>query len=186
MNENSAAAEHIDRATSQRYFSQVYDQLKKIALSRLNHESDDITLQPTALVHEAYLRMHGRDWESTRHFYSVAAEAMRRILIDHARSKNCIKRGRGHFRTERNWESIPDEVAVSETPLFDALLNRLAAQHPEKAEVVKLRFFAGLTIAETAHTLELSTATIERHWRFARAWLLREWKRREQGEAVSV
>jgi RNA polymerase sigma factor (TIGR02999 family) len=152
----------------------VYEELRQIAARRLARESAQQTLQPTALVHEAYLRLVGtgsQDWENRAHFFAAAAEAMRRILIDTARSKQRLKRGAGGERFEL---SEHDRIVL---PLADDLLDlnealaRLEKAHPVKANVVKLKFFAGMTTAEIATVLSLSVATVERHWAFARAWL---------------
>ena len=154
----------------------VYDQLRAIAQRAMASERPDHSLQATALVHEAYLRLVGDrevPWSSKAHFYVAAAEAMRRILIDHARSKGRLKRGGG--RAKMCLQSVAD-LAVgdpSEILEFDTLFQRLEAESPDAAAVVRLRFFAGLTIGQTAAALGVSSNTVDRRWAFARAWLFR-------------
>ena len=156
----------------------VYDELRKLAAQKLAQEQPGQTLQATALVHEAYIRLvdvdQMRNWNSSGHFFAAAAEAMRRILIDNARQKQRQKRGGGRQRVP-----LAEADAVAETPADDLLaldeaLARLAAVHPVKAELVKLRYFAGLSEEEAAAALGLSRATASRYWTFARAWLIHE------------
>ncbi|MFN0056258.1 MAG: ECF-type sigma factor [Planctomycetales bacterium] len=156
----------------------VYTQLRELAVRRLGREKPGQTLQATALVHEAYLRLvSGKvesNWNSRAHFFGAAAEAMRRILVETARRKRRLKRGGGRARLSLNIIA----PAVEEMPCnvldVDAALSRLAAVHPRKAELVKLRYFAGLTQSEAAGVLGVSTPTADRDWRYARAWLARE------------
>jgi RNA polymerase sigma factor (TIGR02999 family) len=155
----------------------VYDRLRELARRRMRAERPDQTLQATALVHEAYLRLVDRDavqrWDSRWHFYAAAAEAMRRILVERARRRGRLKRG----GTMKRVELDPAELTVDEPPeellALDEALDRLAERHPEKAQLVKLRYFAGLTIEEAAASLGVGTSTADRHWAFARAWLYR-------------
>jgi RNA polymerase sigma factor (TIGR02999 family) len=155
----------------------VYDRLRDLARRRMRSERPDQTLQATALVHEAYLRLVDRDavqrWDSRWHFYAAAAEAMRRILVERARRRGRLKRG----GTMKRVELDPAELTVDEPPeellALDEALDRLAERHPEKAQLVKLRYFAGLTIEEAAASLGVGTSTADRHWAFARAWLYR-------------
>jgi RNA polymerase sigma factor (TIGR02999 family) len=158
----------------------VYDELRKLAAQQLIHEAPGQTLQPTALVHEAYLRLVGdqanQHWRGRRHFFAAAAEAMRRILIDNARRKRAAKRG-GHLRRH---DFDPDRFhAVAESEdllaLYEAM-DRLAASEPQVAELVKLRYFAGLSIPHAAATLGISPRTADAWWAYARAWLLGELK----------
>jgi RNA polymerase sigma factor (TIGR02999 family) len=154
----------------------VYSELRKLASQRLAQERSGQTLQATALVHEAYLRLVGpaeldQQWHSRGHFFAAAAEAMRRILVESARRKQRVRHG-GELRRvdfdeqlQISNESCVDLLALNE------LLDRLATEEPEVAEVVKLRYFAGLTIEETAQALQLSVRTVNRHWAFGRAWL---------------
>jgi RNA polymerase sigma factor (TIGR02999 family) len=156
----------------------VYDELRKLAAQKLAHESPGQTLQPTALVHEAYLRLVQVDkeqhWNSRGHFFAAAAEAMRRILVDNARRKQSQKRG-GHL-VRQDLDAL--EVAAPEEPedlvALDAALNKLAATDKTAAELVQLRFFAGLPIPEAAQMLGIAPRTADRLWAYARAWLHQE------------
>jgi RNA polymerase sigma factor (TIGR02999 family) len=163
----------------------VYSELRQLAAARLAAERPGHTLQPTALVHEAYLRLVGFDsgqpWNGRGHFFAAAAEAMRRILVEQARRKGRLKRGGDCTRVDLPADAAADEPAIDVLALDDAL-TAFAAAHPEKAEVVKLRFFAGMTTAEAAAALGVSTATAERHWRYARAWLARRLAADEPGD----
>lgn len=160
----------------------VYDELRKLATVRLAQEKPGQTLQATALVHEAYLRLvgnepNGQSWDNRGHFFAAAAEAMRRILIDQARQKNSLRRGGDLDRHD----VAQVEIAVPE-PSLDLLslndaLERFAVRDPEKAQLVKLRYFAGLTIPQAAQALGISSTTAERHWAYARAWLHAELSR---------
>jgi RNA polymerase sigma factor (TIGR02999 family) len=154
----------------------VYDELRALAGARLRHERSDHSLQATALVHEAYIRLVGweqQSWIDRAHFYRAAAEAMRRILIDHARGRARGKRGGGRVRVDledanlATWDD-PDDVLA-----LDEALHRLMEQDPRAAEIVQLRFFAGLSVEETANALDLSIRTVHREWKFARTWLFR-------------
>ncbi|GMV25661.1 MAG: hypothetical protein AMXMBFR58_16920 [Phycisphaerae bacterium] len=164
------------RATEE-LFPIVYDELRSIAAGFLRGESNAQTMQPTALVHEAYLRLVGPDqapWENRAHFFGAAATAIRRILIDHARHRGRVRRG-------GNAKRVPLDdglaaVAPEEIDLvgLDAALNKLAAVDAQKSRVVELRFFGGLTVEQTALVLGISTSTVARDWQFARVWLSRE------------
>jgi RNA polymerase sigma factor (TIGR02999 family) len=156
----------------------VYDELRKLAATKLAHEKPGQTLQATALVHEAYVRLVGggadaQSWDNRGHFFAAAAEAMRRILVERARRKGREKRG-GHLR---RIELAAAEIAIgpqnADILALDEALTQLAQAHPEKAELVKLRYFAGLTGDEAARALGISPATADRYWTFARAWLFR-------------
>jgi RNA polymerase sigma factor (TIGR02999 family) len=155
----------------------VYDELRLLAVQRLAQEQPGQTLQATALVHEAYLRLvgdgPGPHWDHRGHFFAAAAEAMRRILVDAARRKQAIRHGGGKRRV-----ALEDHHRITESPggllAFDEVLTRFAGEEPAKAELVKLRFFAGLSTPEAASALGISVATTERWWAFARAWLLSE------------
>jgi len=157
----------------------VYDELRKLASQRMSSERSDHTLQATALVHEAYLRlMDGervKHWNSRGHFFAAAAEAMRRILVENARRRKSIKRG-GDLRREALTESpvVTPEVSGDDLLDLDAALDRLAQQDPQSAQLVKLRYFAGLTIPESAELLSISPRKADMLWSFARAWLRRE------------
>jgi len=164
----------------------VYEELRRLAAARMAHEAPGQTLQPTALVHEAWIRLLGPDqepksWKGRSHFFGAAAEAMRRILVDKARRKQRLKHGAG--RQPLDLDSLP-EIAVqsgdddSNLLLVDEALERLAARDPQKAEVVKLRYFAGLNHVEVAQVLGLSEKTVQRYWQFAKAWLCADIERR--------
>jgi RNA polymerase sigma factor (TIGR02999 family) len=153
----------------------VYEELRKLAAARLTAEAPGQTLQPTALVHEAYLRLVGagqpRDWNGRGHFFGAAAEAMRRILIDQARRKHRPKHGGDRDRVDLDDLAAPAAGRAAELLALDEALTALAREHPVKAELVKLRYFAGLTLDDAAACLGISPATAKRHWTLARAWL---------------
>ena len=153
----------------------VYDELRKLAAARLAEERPGQTLQATALVHEAYLRLVGgdqpRDWNGRGHFFAAAAEAMRRILVDHARSKKSLKGGGGRARAELREDAVAAPEASDEILAVDEALAGLAAADPRAAELVKLRYFAGLSVDEAAQALNMSPRSIDRLWAYARAWL---------------
>jgi len=155
----------------------VYDELRKLAGQRMSRESPDHTLQPTALVHEAYIRLVGKDdpgWQNRGHFFGAAAEAMRRILVDAARRKKRHKHGQG-----RRLQQLPPDLPAVDGPsdevlAIDAALAKLAGHDPLKSRLVELRFFAGLTGEQAAQVMGISPSSADRHWVFARAWLRRE------------
>lgn len=155
----------------------VYEELRKLAAARLRHERPDHTLQATALVHEAWLRVVGdgqgndKKWNSRGHFFSAAAEAMRRILVDHARAAMADKRGGDRNRIQLETWNHPAAERPEKLLELDEALQKLSQQDEVKAELVKLRFFAGLTVKDAAAALNISTATAERNWTYARAWL---------------
>jgi RNA polymerase sigma factor (TIGR02999 family) len=156
----------------------VYDELRKLAAQRLAHEPPGQTLNATALVHEAYLRLvgngAGEHWDGRGHFFAAAAEAMRRILIDSARRKLAEKRGGGRRHADVELDALLAPVPGVDLLALDEALTRLAAHAPDRAELVKLRFFAGLSMPEAARALGISLATAERHWTYARTWLFAE------------
>ncbi|MEZ6121107.1 MAG: ECF-type sigma factor [Pirellulaceae bacterium] len=165
-----------DAIASNEMFELVYDELHRMAKSRLREQWSPDSLQTTALVHEAYLRLVGRedDWKGRSHFFGAAAEAMRRILVDRARHRRTLKRG-GDWQQIPFAESIPDrELPASELLAVDELFDQLAEQHPAEAEIAKLRYFAGFSAKEAASILDIPASTAYRHWQFAKAWLLRE------------
>lgn len=168
--------EQGDAAAAERLLPLVYDELRGLADRRLASEKPGQTLQATALVHEAYLRLIGTDqaWDGRGHFFAAAAEAMRRVLIDRARANGAIKRGGGLRRLTLDGVGLFDDGVLAEVLDLDEALGRLAVAEPEKAELVKLRFFAGLTLAQAATVLGISMSTADRHWAFARAWLFNE------------
>jgi len=157
----------------------VYDELRRLAAKRLASEGPGHTLQPTALVHEAYVKLVGPDprqpYNGRVHFFAAAAEAMRRILIDHARRKHRARRGGGMKRVELgdmdDIEMVAESGGADELVALDEALAKLTAADPRKAELVRLRYFAGLTLEQAAELLGISRATADRHWAFARAWL---------------
>lgn len=157
----------------------VYDELRRLAAHRLAHQTPGQTLQPTALVHEAYLRLvsdpDGHDWDNRGHFFAAAAEAMRRILVEDARRKGRVKHGGGFARRDLD---AADQAAVPEVSedllALDEALTKLAAADPQAAQLVQLRYFAGLSIPEAAQALGVSPRSADRLWAYARAWLLRE------------
>ncbi len=166
-----------DAKAAEKLLPLVYEELRRLAAAKMANEAPGQTLQPTALVHEAWLRLVGSGqtyWNGRGHFFGAAAEAMRRILIERARKRRRQRHGHGLVRLDLS------EVDVAITTDDDLLLrindalDKLAAEAPDKAQLVKLRFFAGLSIAEAAEALGIAPATANRHWAFARAWLLAE------------
>ena len=156
----------------------IYAELHRIAERQMRRERPDHTLQPTALVHEAFLRLAGQEsgWNNRSHFLSVASQAMRRILVDHARRQRSLKRGGQNEKVELN-EAIIDSGGAATTVDLEALdraLAKLAALDPRHAKIVELRFFGGLEVVEAAEVLGISAATVKRDWQFAKAWLRRE------------
>jgi RNA polymerase sigma factor (TIGR02999 family) len=163
----------------------VYEELRKLAAQKLAQEKPGQTLQPTALVHEAYLRLLGSGpqprWDSRGHFFCAAAEAMRRILVDQARGKASVKRGGGRHRVPLDAAGIAAaDVRHGDILALDEALGRLAAEDREAADLVRLRFFAGLTSEQAADVLGISTRTADRIWHYARAFLLKELKEAEE------
>lgn len=163
-----------DKVAGDRLARAVYQQLKQMARAQMAGERNNHTLQPTALVHEAYLKLaDGRQiaWQDRAHFFAVAAQAIRQILVDSGRRHRAEKRGAGRNVTLQTDVSGEDGRAVVDLLALDAALEKLAKLQPDQARIVELRYFAGLTIAETAVVMNLSTATANRYWRTARAWL---------------
>jgi RNA polymerase sigma factor (TIGR02999 family) len=162
-------------ADAARLLPLVYDELRKLAANRLAHEPSGQTLQPTALVHEAYLRVVGanpdRPFAGRSHFFAAAAEAMRRILVDRARNRRRQKRGGGCRRVRIDLDAILVEPPGDDLLALDEALNALAREDPVGAELVKLRAFAGLTLAEAADVLGIGRRTADRYWAYARAWI---------------
>ncbi len=171
------AIEHGNASAAHDLLPIVYDELRKLAAHRLASEAAGQTLQATALVHEAYLRLVGsdaqaaRNWDSRGHFFAAAAEAMRRILIDRAREKRARKRGGARRRLTLDAADISIDAVPDEIIDLDEALSRLAAEDAVKAELVKLRFFAGLSLKDAARILGISSTTADRYWAYARAWL---------------
>jgi RNA polymerase sigma factor (TIGR02999 family) len=164
-----------DAQAADRLLPLVYEELRRLAAARLAREWPGHTLQATALVHEAYLRLvdAGTEpaWENRRHFFAAAAEAMRRILIDHARRKQRTKRGGGRRRVDLESLDVVAAAPGEDLLALDEALRCLAREAPRKAELVQLRFFAGLSVEEAASCLGISRATADRYWAYARAWL---------------
>jgi RNA polymerase sigma factor (TIGR02999 family) len=175
-----SAIEDGDGRAAEQLLPIVYDELRRLAAQRLMSERPGQTLQATALVHEAYLRLVGNDnapqWDGRGHFFAAAAEAMRRILVDTARRKQAVKHGGNHKRIDLDAASVTLDAPSDEMLGLNQALDRLSGHDPQKAKLVELRFFAGLTNDEAAAVLGLSPATARRHWRYARAWLRREIK----------
>lgn len=165
-----------DRNVISEFLPLVYQELRGVAANYLRSERTDHTLQPTALVHEAYVKLanqHDADWKDRAHFFAVAAEAMRRILIDHARKHRAAKRGEGRkvaLEVDSDLAPQPDVDLLS----LDEALKKLAQTKSRQSRVVELRFFGGMTVEEVAHVLGVSERTVKGDWRFARAWLQRE------------
>ena len=173
------AARQSDAHAASELLSLVYEELRRLAAAKMASEAPGQTLQATALVHEAWLRLTGdekRQWNDRTHFFAAAAEAMRRILVDNARRKRADRHGGGQHRTDM--PEIASPVAENEDQVLavNEALEKLAAQDKQKAELVKLRYFVGMTIEEAAEVLGISTGTAKRHWAYARAWLAQEIK----------
>jgi RNA polymerase sigma factor (TIGR02999 family) len=173
-----SAIEQGDPSAAAELLPLVYDELRKLAAARMAAEAPGQTLQPTALVHEAYLRLVGgsqpQGWNGRGHFFAAAAEAMRRILVDNARRKRTEKHGGAHKRVDLESGCLVSEAPSMDLLALDEVLIKLAKVEPAKAELVKLRFFAGLSMPEAAAVLNISLATAERHWTFAKSWLFAE------------
>ena len=167
-----------DPAASADLLPLVYRELRALAKAKLSYESAGQSLQPTALVHEAYLRLvdtnHSQVWNSRGHFFAAAAQAMRRILIENARRKQTLRRGGDKRHIDYTQLDLSDPNSDEFLTALDRALESLSEENPVVARVVDLRFFAGLSIQETASSLDLSLRTINRHWAFAKAWLFRE------------
>jgi RNA polymerase sigma factor (TIGR02999 family) len=174
-----------DRGALDRVLPLVYSELRKIAARQLRDDQAQQSVDPTELVHALYLQLveqRRASWANRTQFYAVVAQMMRRLLVDHARERLAQKRGAGTVTVSLT--SLLSDAAVTHTPVSDVLaidraLDRLAARDPEHARIVELRFFAGLSIEETAHVLDRSPATIKRAWRLAKAWLFRELRLRQ-------
>ena len=170
------AIKHGDARATDELLPLVYEELRILAAQKLSKELPDMTIQATALVHEAYLRLVGSEdpgWDSRCHFFAAAAEAMRRILIEDARRKEYQRHGGGCNRValDSSWIQQDTVIAPEDLLALDEALEKLENQDKTKAELVKLRFFAGLTAVQTAKALGLSLATTERYWAYARSWL---------------
>ncbi len=169
-----SAIDQGDSHAAEQLLPLVYEELRKLAAQKLGQEKPGQTLQATALVHEAYLRLvdsrNVQRWNSRGHFFAAAAEAMRRILVDTARRKRCLKHGGDRRRQPLNAEAIAAPEVDDDLLALDEALTRLAATEPEVAELVKLRYFAGLTIPQAAAQLKISARTADAWWSYAKAW----------------
>jgi RNA polymerase sigma-70 factor (ECF subfamily) len=166
-----------DRESLESLLPVVYQELRRLAASYLRRERPGQTLQPTALVHEAYLRLlkdRPDRWQNRAHFCAIAAHSMRQILIERARARGALKRGGGGPRVTLDEALIAGGERSIDLVALDEALERLAQFDPEQARLVELRFFGGLTVEETAEAMDISPATVKRHWAVARAWLARE------------
>ena len=174
-----SAIEQGDRCAAEQLLPLVYDELRRLAVQKLAQEKPGQTLQPTALVHEAYTRLVGGGegvageplWDGRGHFFAAAAEAMRRILIDRAREKRSAKRGGGRQKVDIDAVDVATRATPDQLLALDDALAKLAREDPAAARLVELRYFAGLTVEEAGKALGISTATAYRHWKYARAWL---------------
>ncbi len=170
-----SALDQGDSQAAEQLLPLVYEELRRLAAQRMAEEKPGQTLQATALVHEAYLRLVGGDgvqhWNSRGHFFAAAAEAMRRILIDSARRKRRVKHGGARSRIDLDQDCSVGDAVSDDLLAVDEALAKLAAEEPVKAELVKLRYFAGLTLEQAADVLHISLATAKRYWAYARAWL---------------
>jgi RNA polymerase sigma factor (TIGR02999 family) len=179
------AIERGDPQAADKLLPLVYDELRKLAAHRLSQEKPGQTLQATALVHDAYVRLVDNEaaqhWNSRGHFFAAAAEAMRRILVENARRKGSLKHGGQRQRVELDSACSATEPPSLDLLALDEALSKLASFEPAKAELVKLRFFAGLTMPEAAAAMGISLATAERHWTFARSWLYAELNENSSG-----
>lgn len=173
-----SAIEHGDPAVAEQLLPLVYQELRKLAAAKLAREKPGQTLDATGLVHEAYLRLVGQPrekcWDSRGHFFSAAAEAMRRILVENARRKRGPRRGGDLNRIDVDLSLLSGKESPTDFLSLDEALSRLAEESPARAELVKLRFFAGLTVPQAAEVLGISLATAERYWTYARTWLYAE------------
>ena len=172
-----SAIEQGDPKAPEQLLPLVYDELRKLAAQRLARESPGQTLQATALVHETYLRLIGSEspsWNSQGHFFSAAAEAMRRILIENARRKRTEKHAGDRKRIELDGVDVPEDAPPQDILAVDEALSRLAVEDPVKSELVKLRYFGGLSVEDAGRVLGISRATADRYWAYARAWLFSE------------
>lgn len=171
------AVQNGDANAGEELLPQLYEELRKMAAGAMAGEAEGHTLQPTALVHEAWLRLvgdHEKVWPSRAYFFVAAAEAMRRILVEHARRKQSVKRGRGFERRELDDNDLVLNVPPDELLAVDEALEKLAVEDRPAAELVKLRYFVGMTMEESASALDMAPRNAERLWAYARVWLQRE------------
>ena len=170
-----AQIENGDAAASEQLLPLVYNELRKLAAAKLANERPGQTLQATALVHDAFIRLvdvdKGQQWDSSGHFFAAAAEAMRRILVENARRKQRVKHGGGFSRVEIEIANLPTRMRPGDLIALDEALQELRREDPVKAQLVTLRYFGGMTIEQAAEILQISRTTAHRYWIFARAWL---------------
>ncbi len=172
-----SAIERGDHKAAEELLPLVYEELRRLAAHKMSQEPPGQTLQATALVHEAYIRLVGSEtqkWSSRAHFFNAAAEAMRRILIDNARRKQQLKHGNANNKIELDDADIVIEDSSIDHIALDEALTKLAKEEPDVSELVKLRYFAGLTLNEVASVLGVSNRTADRYWKYAKAWLYQE------------
>ncbi|MCP4785999.1 MAG: sigma-70 family RNA polymerase sigma factor [Fuerstiella sp.] len=174
--------DQCDSRATEKLLPFVYEELRRLASQKMSEERKDHTLQATALVHEAFVRLvdqpSQQNWDSSRHFFAAAAEAMRQILIERARQRATLKRGGDAERIElANVDPVVLPLACDDILGLEEAIQKLEQQHPRKAELVKLRFFAGLTMSQVANALEISDSTAESDWTYARSWLRIEMSR---------
>lgn len=177
LSQTLVAAGAGDRGAMDTLLPLVYDELRRLAESHLRREREDHTLQATALVHEAYMKMIDQtrvQWRDRAHFFALASQAIRRILVDHARGRNRKKRVGDRARMSLDEAAAALADPHQDLPALDEALDRLGRLHPEKARIVEMRFFGGLSTEECAAVLGVTTRTAERYWQYARAWLYRE------------
>ncbi len=166
-----------DRAALEALMPMVYDELRRLARSYLGRERPDHTLQSTALVHEAYLRLIEQKnvtWQNRAHFFGIAAQMMRRILVDHARNRQAVKRGSGASKLTLDEGLADTNQREVDLVALDQALHTLSRIDPQQSQIVELRFFGGLSIEDTSEVLKISPATVKRNWAMAKAWLYRE------------
>jgi RNA polymerase sigma factor (TIGR02999 family) len=167
----------------------LYDELRRLASYYLRRERSDHTLQATALVHEAYIRLVDQrevEWKNRNHFFAVAAQAMRRILLDYARKHQAVKRGGAVLKISLDEAMILSEANLAELVALDRLLTQLTSIDPQQGRVVELRFFGGLSVEETAELMEISPATVKRDWAMAKAWLGRELRKSRSADILEA
>ena len=171
-----------DQAALDKLMPLVYDELHRLAKRYMARQQPGHTLQTTALIHEAYLRLVGQPakrWQNRAHFFAVAAQAMRHVLVDYARSRHYAKRGGGARAVSLDEAAVVSEERAAELIAVDEALTDLAALHPRQSQVVELRFFGGLSVEETAEVLKVSPDTVRRDWRMAKAWLYNQLRNAE-------
>jgi RNA polymerase sigma factor (TIGR02999 family) len=182
-----SAIEQGDPHAAEQLLPLVYEELRKMAAQKMAQEAPGQTLQATALVHEAYIRLVGSDramhWDSRGHFFAAAAEAMRRILVENARRKKRLRHGGGRKQLDVDAVDLTDDIADERLLALDEAMTKLAAEEPTVAEVVKLRYIAGFTIEQAAVALGISVRTANRHWAYARAWLHQQLEQSSQDQA---